>query len=614
MLTLRLSLFGFVLGLLLPVVELASQEAAKEYDLTWKLPHDRAAVYDVFDAAKGVKQGEFWLLGCELERRIGSTDFNDLPIRFLFRLPRKKMAAGAIWEIQEFAYGDMPVIHPGIEPVEISGAYHLMPSKKHRLEDIFKTAQRNKKDKSDPIDLVMIEGRFDLCRCGWVNGQVTKMEKTPSSSITVLLALRGTDGAILGGRYQFSGRNEMYEGKWSGPRVGRSSGEGREFVLREPYVAITKEGLKVQIDQAVERGVKWLKSQQVGDGSISDRGGYAVGTAQGIGATAMSLLAMLHSGVLTDDPAIRKGFAYVGSKKVNQSYDLALQLMAIEGKYLPMSMLDDIEKYSEDLAREEIAKRLSKEDKEAAEIAVRALLETQSESGLFGYVGGAGYPNLSSTQYAVLGLKSASRLGISISPMVWKRVVTYLETAKTSSSQDYTVNIERRSGDAEKRYSRTNGWGYISPKYPAPTGTMTCAALSTMAICESELTRAKAWTEKDAKPLEDQIWGGLAWLQEQYNLRAGTPEGCVYGSAMVLYYLYGLERALILLDVKTIGGHDWYLEGAATLLSWQQLDGRWEGPHGTPVIDTAYALLFLKRAMIPVKTMTRSSLSTDAPK
>jgi hypothetical protein len=596
-------------AVLLVTLLLSGQEAKQEVDLAWKLPHDRAAVYEVHDGATGARKGDFWLLGCELEKRVGSTDFSDLPFRYVFRLPAKRTALRASWPVQEIAYGDLPVHHPGISPVEVAGSYRLSQIKKVRLEDLFKAATKGRKEKSEPVEVAIVEGSFELFRCNWVEMKVSKAEKIASTTLTVTIAVRVSDGVILGGRYQINGRNEMYEGKWSGPRVGRSV-ESREVLFEEPLVELTKAGLKPRIDEAVDRGVKWLKSQQGGDGCISDNG-YGVGSAQGTGATAMSALALMHSGVPPDDPVVKKAFAYLASKKLNQSYDLALYLMAIEGKYLPLTMIEDVENYSEDKAREEIARKLTKEDRDAAERAVQALLATQHESGMFGYAGGAGYPNLSSTQYAVLGLKSASRMGISIPGPAWKKVLGYLNVSRVLGGNQRDLKLVYRGGEEEKVPAFPLGWGYIHPAYPSPTGTMTAAALTILAVAGSELTREKNLSERDAKNLHESALGALAWLQENYGIRAGTPEGCGYAAAMPYYYLYGLERASILADVRSLEGHDWYHEGAAVILSWQGSDGRWQGPHGTTVVDTAFALLFLKRATIPIETFRRKVASID---
>ena len=136
---------------------------------------------------------------------------------------------------------------------------------------------------------------------------------------------------------------------------------------------------------------------------------------------------------------------------------------------------------------------------------------------------------------------------------------------------------------------------------------MVASALSILGIARGELKRTRNLPSDQAKSIEEQEWAALSWLQRWYNVRAATPEGCSYRAAAPYYYLYSLERAMILWGARRIGGHDWYLEGAAMLLSWQNPDGSWRGPHGTPVVDTCFALLFLKRAMLPVPTPTKVS-------
>jgi hypothetical protein len=61
------------------------------------------------------------------------------------------------------------------------------------------------------------------------------------------------------------------------------------------------------------------------------------------------------------------------------------------------------------------------------------------------------------------------------------------------------------------------------------------------------------------------------------------------------YFLWSLERVGVALDLKTIGGKDWYAWGADVLLANQGQDGSWQGQYPATV-DTCFALLFLKRA------------------
>ncbi len=67
-----------------------------------------------------------------------------------------------------------------------------------------------------------------------------------------------------------------------------------------------------------------------------------------------------------------------------------------------------------------------------------------------------------------------------------------------------------------------------------------------------------------------------------------------------LYFLWGLERVCVLYGVEAVGNKDWYRWGAEALLANQEPDGSWfkkdNYPGAAPVIDTSFALMFLKRA------------------
>lgn len=582
-----------------------SQDGKQEYDLTWKLPHNQAAAYEVFDCAKGTKKDEFWLFGCELDSKVAITDYHDLPFRMMFRRWPQKVRAGMRWEIKEFAFADCP---PGqgmpISPVQLIGSYSVRTVKKLKVDEQFKVAFKSRKEKSEATEIVLIEGNVQLFKAQWSvpKGVVEVVGRQPAASMGVTVAVRSSDGAIVGGRFLISGRIEQYQGRFDFATSDKAN-EVYEVALREPLVDITKEGLAKSVDDAVKRGTHWLKSQQGKDGKFLDAPAtYPIGTAHGIGSTAMGIMALLHSGVPADDPAIKRGFSYLLSKRLRESYDAALVILAVETKYAPLSMLEDVERFSEDELRKKLQKELTKEDRELASSAVQALLPTQDKEGLFGYVGGL-IPNFSNTQYAVLALNAASRMGIDVPASVWTRVLKAVEKYAQMSGREVDLVVRQRNGELIEKRVREVGWPYAE-NMPA-TGTMTCAALASLAICESALVRAKALSEPDIRKFETLILGGWAWMQRRFSVRAGVPEGCSIEPAMLLYYMYGIERAAILWDAVTIGGHDWYLEGAAVLLPSQQQDGHWTGPEGWPVVDTAWALLFLKRATIPVETPAR---------
>ena len=61
-------IFLLGLGLLAPI---SAQDSKPEYDLTWKLPHDKAACYDVYDAAnRYVEDGDLAIDNSAAERAL----------------------------------------------------------------------------------------------------------------------------------------------------------------------------------------------------------------------------------------------------------------------------------------------------------------------------------------------------------------------------------------------------------------------------------------------------------------------------------------------------------------------------------------------------------------
>jgi hypothetical protein len=77
------------------------------------------------------------------------------------------------------------------------------------------------------------------------------------------------------------------------------------------------------------------------------------------------------------------------------------------------------------------------------------------------------------------------------------------------------------------------------------------------------------------------------------------------------YYLYGLERAGVLLLAPKFGEHDWYDDGSRLIIGAQAGDGSWDaGDAGTvgPTCDTCFAILFLARGTTPlVRIPTRTA-------
>ncbi|QOV89700.1 VWA domain-containing protein [Humisphaera borealis] len=166
------------------------------------------------------------------------------------------------------------------------------------------------------------------------------------------------------------------------------------------------------------------------------------------------------------------------------------------------------------------------------------------------------------TQYAILGLHSAARMGLKIPPELWKK--TY-DTVKSWQQED-------------------GGFGYHGDR---SYGSMTCAGVGTLTLCRYHMG------EKEPG-VDEIIERGIGWLDVKFSVTQ-NPEN---SDSWLYYYLYGMERVGRILDTEYIGDNEWYPFGAKMLVSKQMDDGSWihTGQEADPPLPTSFALLFLTRA------------------
>lgn len=175
----------------------------------------------------------------------------------------------------------------------------------------------------------------------------------------------------------------------------------------------------------------------------------------------------------------------------------------------------------------------------------------------------------SCTQFAALGLHSSAKSGIAIPRESWERMESHFR--------------EQQSADA--------GWGHNGG---SGYGSMTCSGLACLLMSRHHLGAEKP-------SLDPAVIAGLEWLSLYFTVEAnpGSRENHYY-------YLYGLERAGILAGTEFFGDHEWYPVGARYLLDQQKGDGSWSSQAAPPsgrmkeYLDTCYAILFLRRATLPI--------------
>jgi hypothetical protein len=211
----------------------------------------------------------------------------------------------------------------------------------------------------------------------------------------------------------------------------------------------------------------------------------------------------------------------------------------------------------------------------------------------------------SNTQYAVLGLRAAARLGLETKENTWLGVIRHFRLHRDRNGPRGQVALIRE-GEAIKDQRDTQrgmvdvpavaGFAYTTHSGYA-TGSMTVAGISSLLVVRHQLERMGKLTPRARKEIDDMVLGGWAWLDRNWSVDRNPHKA---GNNWYYYYLYALERAGVFDRVKRVGGRDWYFEGACQLLARQGKNGQWHGKGKGSVKDTCFALLFLKRATAPL--------------
>lgn len=203
--------------------------------------------------------------------------------------------------------------------------------------------------------------------------------------------------------------------------------------------------------------------------------------------------------------------------------------------------------------------------------------------------------NTSTAQYAVLGLYAAFRAKVWIPEETWARTLKGTLTGQ----------------------AKTGGWGYIHPEdntnqwggeFRRANRSMTASQLSVLAVLKTVLETAP-------REIDQAMEQGFKYLQQDVNLKRSAAmqgpvsEGADTTGVYHFYWMYSVERAGMLWSRERIGEHWWYAQGANELLRLQSDNGSWGEDFGGATdrpASTAFAILFLKRAVPPVETGKKS--------
>jgi len=295
--------------------------------------------------------------------------------------------------------------------------------------------------------------------------------------------------------------------------------------------------LELRVERAIARGVERLRKLQRSDGSWAGHEDQHPG-----GVTSLVGYTLARSGVKSSDPCLRNALASLGKTEFESTYSHGVHLLMLEALGEPDAW------------------------RGRARASVAFLVEHQSE-GVWAYPWGA--LDMSNTQFALLGLLAAHRMGLEIPE----------ETVESALCGLW-------------RWQSECGAFCYAGDFPVTAG-MTAATLAGLAVLDelsagsSKLQSLLAKRATDRERAERWLAEHFEVARNHYGPRAWTPS---WRHA----YLWAVERYCGLARHAEIGGRDWYAEGAELLALEQTLDGTW----GRNIEDTCFALLFLRRATV----------------
>jgi hypothetical protein len=586
------------------------EQDKQEFELKWGLSKDLAADYTVSEIKGGkpvpLKDKSFIIYGSELladgTSSLMVNSYEDIGPFFLFLLPKGKVKAGAKWMFETTLFKDARLALTPMhcyKELNFAGAFHV-----------------RKIEKVQDRECASIEGVFQYFEVKLDAQGRKKQMPQPMGTLRVNQWLSLANTELVRGTWELKGKGQEYKGMKQGEEPKQNSVDiAHAIELKKDYLKLELKEQFQPIADAIKKGVAGIRKMQEKNGAFVDRGGSFARDFP-VGSTALALMALLHSGVKADDPAVKAGFQFAQAQPFKKTYDVSTLLMLLETKYLPLEQIQDVQDLTEEKAREAIQKAITKDDRALAERCAKWLIEKQTKLGTWGYPDEDDYYDHSNTQYALLGLKSAARMGVAVPAATWTRAANHWLDTQRISGKKTALKLEGYEGQeillGESKTDETfqpGPWGYLVKKPEAAAGmitdegygSMTCAGLTSLIIIESELAAQKALDDALRKKIDTAMKQGLAWIQENYSIRGATPPAGFW-SIFYFYYLYSLERVGVLYGIQRIGGHHWYLEGAVLLCRSQREDGSWNSYDEIPVLDTAFALLFLKKATVRVST------------
>jgi hypothetical protein len=342
--------------------------------------------------------------------------------------------------------------------------------------------------------------------------------------------------------------------------------------------------------KAIDDGVAWLKARQEKDGSwLWCKCGFEAyaNIHHAEGQTALCGYTLLKMDVPFDDPVVVKAANHLLNLPVEKVTDDPTYSLSLQAMFLG-EMLGQMKTAKKDRKTKAVDAALQGRAQKRIQECVDWLVGARVTIEKGGYeqfawtytkplAAGAGHDH-SNTQFAILGLLAGQNAGAKVPLKVWQGAFNHWKGTQYEEGGWYYTPFPENT-------PKTSLVGSTS---------MTGAGIASVLVTEAALKGVA--TEKVAST-EEAIRKALAKWEKTYPIPAPARYAAQGHVFSVYYDLYSVERGMMLGGLTRIGGKDWYHDGALYILWNQMHDGAW-----LDTSDTCFALLFLKKAYIPVAT------------
>jgi len=299
-----------------------------------------------------------------------------------------------------------------------------------------------------------------------------------------------------------------------------------------------------KVQEAQMKGIEYLKAQQKdrGEGKWNWEDDPLTLLQPG-GTSCLAMLALLESGLKTDDAVVARGLKYLRMLKPRHTYVVGLQTQV----FCKANQKEDAERIMGNVKWMEEA---------AVWDAGKLLGWSYSENS-------GNRSDNSNTRYALAGLFAAHKAGF--------------KTKKVGFWEEVRAMYGRAQG-------KEGGWSYTSAALGPGTLTMTASAVL-------GLLQANEILDKEDKATATAIKAGFAWIEKEFRFE--NPVHTFYTFDVIA----ALGRAS---EKKDLGSKEkkieWYKDGCEWLLKKQKPGGEWmidKSLDSFPVVSTSFALRFL---------------------